>query len=61
MNNAKELYTILVLLTDTAQSWKPPPEPSSSGHPSKSGPYAAFSKSMQQPNSVFSQLSHMYI
>ena len=51
----------IIKLTDTEQSTNPPPEPSSSGHPSKSVPYAAFSKSIQQPNLVFSQLSHKYI
>ena len=32
---------------------------SSSGHPSKLGPRAAFSRSTQHPNSVFSQASHI--
>jgi hypothetical protein len=31
------------------------------GHPSKSGPRAALSRSMQQPNSVFSHESHSQI
>ena len=41
------------------QSLYPPPVPFLAGHPSKSGPRAAFSRSTQQPNSVFSQESHI--